>query len=210
MIPIYPVKSSASASLADRNISAGWGQLGWYYKDRANNLKHQDATLIDSPRRAGANKDSRQIFEVTALATKGVQAGTYYGSVRWGWRTDNAARLTKIALQKVSDGVPSSTFAKAAGIWDKGRSSTGAANVKLGMPEIMVTTMPVTLTPQAVVMLPIVLPTGTRVQIVSGFNPLFTDTTTVMVVDGPHAGLVGDIPGTAEIPMMPNIVPERP
>ena len=131
---------------------------------------------------------------MAALATKGAQAGTYYGSVRWGWRTDSAGNLTKIDLQKVSDGVPSSTFIKAAGIWDKGVSSTGAANVKLGAPGIMVTKGSVTLTPKAVVMLPIVLPVGTRLQIVSGFYPPFLPGSgTVKVVDGPHTGVVGDI-----------------
>ena len=46
--------------------------------------------MFDKPRRGGAKKDSRQIFEATALAIKGAQSGTYYGSVRWGWRTDAA------------------------------------------------------------------------------------------------------------------------
>jgi hypothetical protein len=124
---------------------------------KAGTLKHQDATLIDKARRPHAQKDSRQIFEVAALATKGVQAGTYYGSVRWGWRTDGAGKLTKIDLQKVSDGVPSSSLIKAAGLWDEGTSSTGAANVKLGAPEIFVTTAPVTLKPKVIVMLPLAL-----------------------------------------------------
>jgi hypothetical protein len=212
--PIYPVKSVASVSLADPNTAASWGQLGWHYTDVANRPKHQDATLVDAPRRPGADKNSRQIFEVAALATKGAQAGTYYGSVRWGWRTDSAANLTKIDLQKVSDGVPSSTFIKAAGIWDK-----GAANVKLGAPGIMVTTGPVTLTPKAVVMLPIVLPVGTRLQIISGFHPPFLPGSgTVKVIDGPHTEVVGDIDvGPAPGPLMPPgpiapppIVPERP
>lgn len=115
----------------------------------------------------------------------------------------------------MSDGIPSSTF----GIWDKGVSSTGAANVKLAAPGIMVVTAPVTLTPTAVVMLPIVLPVGTRLQIISGFHPPFLPgTDTVKVVDGPQTGAVGDInDGTASGPFMPagtmappTIVPERP
>lgn len=212
--PIYPVSSVASVSLADRNTAASWGQIGWHYTDAANRPTHQDATLIDFPRRAGADKNSRQIFEVAALATEGAQAGTYYGSVRWGWRTDSAGNLTKIDLQKVSNGVPSSTFIKAAGIWDKGVSSTGAANVKLEAPGIMVVTAPVTLTPKAVVMLPIVLPVGTRLQIISGFRPPFLPGSgTVKVIE---TGVVGDInvdvgPLTPPGPIpRPAIVPERP
>lgn len=207
--PIYPVQSVTSATLADNNTAPSWGQNGFHFIDHAKHVKEQDATLTDTPRRAGAQKDSRQIFEVTALATKGVQAGTYYGSVRWGWRTDAHANLTKIDLQKVSDGVPSSTFIKAAGIWDKGVSSTGAANVKLQAPEIMMTATPVKLNPQAAVMLPIALPVGTRVQILNGFNPPFLPNSgTVKVVDGPYAGLVGDI---SEPPFpSPILIAERP
>jgi hypothetical protein len=218
--PIYPVQSVASVSLADPNTLASWGQLGWHYTDVAKGPTHQDATLIDNPRRAGADKNSRQIFEVAALATKGPQAGTYFGSVRWGWRTDSAANLTKIDLQKVSHGVPSSTFIKAAGIWDKGVSSTGAANVKLEAPGIMVTTGPVALAPLAVIMLPIVLPVGTRLQIISGFHPPFLPGSGIVkVIDGPHTGVVGNIGvGPAPGPLMPSgppmappaIMPERP
>ena len=207
--PIYPVQTAASASLADPSTSASWGQLGWHYLDAAHKLQQQDATLIDAPRRAGADKDSRQIFEVAALATKGVQAGTFYGSVRWGWRSDSAGKLSKIDLVKVSEGVPSSTFIKAAGIWDKGKSSAGDANVKLNAPEVMVTTSPVTLTPQSFVMLPIALPVGTRLRVVNGFGPPWLPNTgTVEVVDGPHAGVVGGI--SEPLAAAPVLAPERP
>jgi Domain of unknown function (DUF4157) len=207
--PIYPVQTAASASLADPNTSAGWGQLGWRYLDAAHKLQQQDATLIDAPRRSGADKDSRQVFEVAALATKGVQAGTFYGSVRWGWRTDSAGTLSKIDLVKVSDGVPSSTFIKAAGIWDKGKSSAGDPNVKLNAPQVMVTTTPVTLTPQIVVRLPIALPVGTRVRVINGFGPPWLPNTgTVEVVDGPNAGVVGEI--HEPLAPVPVLAAERP
>jgi hypothetical protein len=189
--PIYPVQSPASTSLGDTNTAASWGQQGFHYTDTTNTLKQQDATLIDQPIRGGAAKDSRQIFEVTALATKGAQDGTYYGSVRWGWRTDNAGAFTKIDLVKVSDGVPSSTFLKAGEIWDKGKSSTGAANVKLPIPDVKVTTAPVTLV-RAVPFADIALPVGTRLQIVEEWHPPLL-AGTVKVVDGPHTGLTGEV-----------------
>jgi hypothetical protein len=210
--PIYPVHSAPSASLDDDNTKPSWGQNGWHYTDATKTPKHQDATLTDTPRRPGAQNDSRQIFEVAALATRGVQAGTYYGSVRWGWRTDATGTLTTIPLEKVSDGVPSSTFIKAAGIWDKGKSSTGAANIKLGAPAIYVTIAPVTLNPKAMAMPPLALPVGTRLQIVSGFFLSFLSTlrpTTVKVVDGPNTGVVGEIP-PQPTPFLPVLAPERP
>jgi hypothetical protein len=58
------------------------GQHGFHFKDAKGAPKHEDALLKDKPVRPGAQKDSRQIFETTAVATKGAQSGTYYGSVR--------------------------------------------------------------------------------------------------------------------------------
>lgn len=203
--PIYGVQSAASTSLDDPN-TAHRTQLGWHFVPTPlmkNNPLSSDAWLIDHPRRPGAATNSRQVFEVTALATRGVQTGAYYGSVRWGWRTDAAGNLTKIDLQKVSEGVPSSTFLKAAGIWDKGTSSTGAANVKLQAPLVMVTTKPVALRPHAWMLPPITLPLGTRVQLLDVL------TGTLKVVDGPHVGTVGDVQGPL-LSWMKALRPERP
>ena len=189
--PIYPVDNPASTSLADPSTDPGWGQHGSNYKDATGTLKHQEAKLFDTPLRTGAQTDSRHIFETTALATKGAQSGTYYGSVRWGWRTDAAGAFTKLTLDKVSDGVPSSTFLKAAGIWNPGSSSTGAANVDLPIPDVKVTTGAVKLMPP-IPMRDINLPVGTRLQITREWvAPLLTGE--VKVVDGPHTGITGEV-----------------
>jgi hypothetical protein len=142
--PIYPVQSLPSNSLDDTNTSAGWGQLGWRYTDHGT-LKEKDATLIDAPKikSVDVSKNSGQIFETTALATKGNQAGTYYGSVRWGWRTDNAGNFGKLPLEVVSEGVPSSTFMKSAELWNASKSSTGADTVDLPIIDVKVTTGPI-------------------------------------------------------------------
>ena len=84
--PLYVVNNPSSTSLQDTNVEPSWGQLGYRYTNSAGRLQQKDATLADTPRRPGAQRNARHIFEATALATKGVQAGTYYGSVRWGWR----------------------------------------------------------------------------------------------------------------------------
>jgi len=200
--PIYEVRTKASTSLADPNASESWGQLGWRYTDGTKTLRQHDATLIDTPRIWGAVKDSRQVFEVTALATKGFDAGSYYGSVRWGWRTDSEGALSKIDLAKVSDGMPSSTFLKAASLWDKGAQPAPAksppapatnANVPLNAPPVMVTTGPVKLTPDVSVMLPIALPVGTRVRIVKAPAYVYGTYGTVTVVHGPHVGVTGRV-----------------
>lgn len=188
--PIYGVSSAASSQLDDTNYRPGLGEEGWRYTDKGT-LKQRDAWLYDTPRRSGAAKDSRHVFETTALATKGAQAGTYYGSVRWGWRTDSAGTHTKIDLAVISEGVPSSTFLKAAGIWNAGKSSTGAANVNLPVPDVKVTTGPVTLHPP-IPMVDISLLPGTRLVVVTDLvGPMLSGT--VRVVDGPHTGITGDV-----------------
>jgi hypothetical protein len=200
--PIYPVDDAASVSLDDTSTWPGWGEHGHHYT-QAGVIKEHDAKLIDEPRAPGAAKDSRQIFETTALATKGAQAGTYYGSVRWGWRTDSAGTYTKLPFTKISEGVPSSTFLKSAEIWNPGKSSTGAANVDLPVPDVKVTTAAVTLHPP-VPLREIPLPVGTRLQIVTDLvGPMLNGT--VKVVDGPHTGVTGEITGAE----WPNIADER-
>jgi hypothetical protein len=200
--PIYPVNDQASTSLADTSTSPGWGEHGFHFKDGTGTLMQRDGKLIDKPRLSGAQTDARQIFETTAIATKGAQAGTYYGSVRWGWRTDGGT-YTKLPLSKVSDGVPSSTFLKSAQLWNASKSSTGADTVDLPVPDVKVTTGPVTLRPRPP-MIDIPLPVGTRVQIVQDYVvPLLAGT--VKVVDGPDTGVTGEVDGGE----WPNIVDER-
>jgi hypothetical protein len=139
--PIYPVQSLPSAKLDDTNIDAGWGQHGYHYTDPVSKtLKEQDAKLIDTPSIGSVDmsKDSSQIFETAAIATKGVQAGTFLGSVKWGWNTDAAGNHTKVDFKVVSEGVPSSTFLKAGEIWNATKSSTGADTVDLPLPDVKI------------------------------------------------------------------------
>ncbi|MGC1247194.1 MAG: DUF4157 domain-containing protein [Spirulinaceae cyanobacterium] len=189
--PIYPVNSLPSKSLDDTSTSPGWGQHGYHYQDKSGELQHQDAILKDAPKLVRAEKESGQIFETTALATKGLQSGTYYGSVRWGWRTDDQGNFTKIPLSKVSDGVPSSTFMKSAELWNASKTSTGADTVDLPVVDVKITKGAVTLTPPAP-MQTIALPVGTRLQIIQEWHtPLLNGT--VKVIDGPHTGITGKV-----------------
>lgn len=188
--PIYPVKTKPSTSLDDTNTAAGWGQNGWHFSNGAGAVSQQDAKLFDKPTRSGADKNSRHIFETTALATKGVQAGTYYGSVRWGWQTDSAGAFTKLPLSKVSDGVPSSTFMKAAGLWNASKTSTGADSVDLPLVDVKLINNPagvnIGLGPVYVH-----LPAGTRVRELPVFVSMIE--TAIEVVDGPFIGQKGNV-----------------
>ena len=60
---------------------------------------------------------------MSALALKGNQVGTYYGSVQWGWRTDSKGTHDLIPLKVLSMGVPSQSFMKAAELWNKSKTS---------------------------------------------------------------------------------------
>ena len=189
--PMYAVENASSTSLTDA-ADARFGEHGHHYTDATKGPQDKSAWLGDGPRRANAEKDSRQIFEVAALATKGAQAGTYYGSVRWGWRTDSAGAFTKVDLATVSEGVPSSTFLKAGAIWNASKTPGGGKDtVDLPLPDVHVTTGPVTLKPP-IPMVDIALPVGTRLQIITQAIGPSADGT-VKIVDGPHTGITGDV-----------------
>ena len=96
---MYAVENAKSTKLTDP-AQAFFGQHGFHFKNGIGAVQKQDGNLKDTPRIPHADKNSRQIFETTALATKGAQAGTYYGSVRWGWCTDAAGAYTKLPSRR--------------------------------------------------------------------------------------------------------------
>ncbi|MCP4366860.1 MAG: DUF4157 domain-containing protein [Deltaproteobacteria bacterium] len=186
-----PMDNNPSGGALRLGVNATY-QLGYHYKS-GKTLKKQNAMLFDGPTRSGAAKDSRHIFETTALAIKGTQSGAYYGSVRWGWRTDSKSNFTKIPLQVVSQGVPSSTFMKAAEIWNASKTSTGSNTVDLPIKDVKLISnfagVDIGLGPVY-----IHLPKGTRVVEMPGF-PSMTETY-IRVVDGPYTGKTGKVPNS--------------
>lgn len=114
---------AASSGVTGRRYQ-GWGRHG-YRKVVAGSFVTQPAELYDAPVLGGAGANSEQVFETTALAIAGVQSGTYYGSVEWGWRKDAAGAFSRLPLRVVSQAVPSVTFLTAASIWNPARASFG-------------------------------------------------------------------------------------
>lgn len=102
-----------------------------YRKKVGKEWKDKSALLSDGPTLFDASKNSQQIFEATALALKGNQEGTYYGSVQWGWKTDAAGKHSLIPFKKVKDGVPSGKFMRAAKVWNGAQDSTGLNTIDL-------------------------------------------------------------------------------
>jgi Domain of unknown function (DUF4157) len=121
-------------------------QTGYYYT-ASGTLKERDASLYDNPMllSSDVSKDSGQIFETTALALKGSQAGTYYGSVRWGWRSDSAGKHETIPFEVVSEGVPSSTFLASAQVWNGSKDPSGGETVDLPIDTVFINAAPISL-----------------------------------------------------------------
>jgi hypothetical protein len=98
----------------------------------------QDAVLGDSPFMSDPGPNSGQVFETTALAVRGAQKGTYYGSVQWGWITDAKGIYSRLPLTRVSEDAPSAVFAEAAALWNDTPTSKGEAALALPSATTMV------------------------------------------------------------------------
>jgi Domain of unknown function (DUF4157) len=132
--PLYATGTTgAKDTLSTTPTSKEFGQHGWHYTDKAGKPHERDALLKDTPALPSALKESSQVFESTALAIKGVQEGTFYGSVQWGWEKDAAGKVKPLPLTLVSNDVPSPVFSKATELWNKGKTSKGEATIDLPM-----------------------------------------------------------------------------
>lgn len=76
------------------------------------------AELHDAPQDPTATASSKQVLETAALAMEGAMAGTYLGSVEWGWERDARGNFVAKPIQLKSPGVPSANFRTAANIWN--------------------------------------------------------------------------------------------
>jgi hypothetical protein len=95
------------------------GFAGYHYIDEeTEELETQNAGMVDSPSLEGAKKNSGHTFETTALATEGNDEGCYYGSVQWGWQTDNDGRHSLLDFKVLSYGVPTENFIESAKVWN--------------------------------------------------------------------------------------------
>jgi hypothetical protein len=164
-----------------------WGQHGWRYVGAGGKVVHQEAILKDTPTQPDVAKDSSNVFEVAAVALSGTQKGTYFGSVRWGWRTDAAGVHSKVPLEVVSQGVPTSSFLKAGELWNSGKTSAGADTIDMPIIDVKIagdSFTPYDADPQSC-LAPI--SKGTRLQVVTPWRiPLQYGT--VKIVDGPRTG----------------------
>lgn len=108
----------------------GGGRHGFRWVDDSGVEHKRSALMNDTPQLPVAN-DSRQEFETTALAIRGEQFGTYYGSVSWGWRRDAAGKFTRLPLRVKRGDAPSELFNEAAGLWNASKTAAGDPHVQL-------------------------------------------------------------------------------
>ena len=164
----------------------GWGEHGYRYKD-AGGWKEKVANLHDTPVRPNGGKNAGQVFETAALAMEGAQKGTYYGSVEWGWKTDDAGVFTKLPLKVVSMGVPSDEFMAAAKMWKKSKTAGNESVIPLPIVEVMkIYNSPID------VMLElgkfVGIPKGSKYKVLDTSDPLAAK---IEVTDGPYKGQKG-------------------
>lgn len=130
--PLYAADvAGAKDRLATTATAATWGHHGWRFTDKTGTLRTKNALLLDTPKLSSARTESAQRFETTALAVQGVQEGTYYGSVSWGWEKDAAGIVTMLPLTRVSKDAPSNIFTAAARRWNASTTSSGRATINL-------------------------------------------------------------------------------
>lgn len=146
--------------------------------------------LNDAPMLSTRTKDAEQLFETTALAIKGNQEGTYYGSVQWGWRTDSKGNFSVIPFELQSQGTPSSSFLKAAEIWNTGQTSAKEKNIPLPTEDVQLINNK---TGVNIGLGPVYkhLSFGTRVVKLPGFVSMTESS--IKVVDGPYTGETGQV-----------------
>jgi Domain of unknown function (DUF4157) len=140
--PLYAVEGAPATDtkLTDTGDNAGFGQHGHRYIGTDKKVNKKVAKLLDTPNIKAHKANSKQVFEATALAIKGKQTGTYYGSVQWGWETDAAGTYTKLPLKVVSEGTPSEDFLRAGELWNASKTPTGKSTLGLPLPKNIVVT----------------------------------------------------------------------
>jgi hypothetical protein len=108
----------------------GGGRHGFRWVDDTGTEHKRSALMNDAPQLAVAN-DSKQEFETTAVAVRGEQFGTYYGSVSWGWRRDAAGTFTRLPLRLKRGDAPSEVFNQAGDLWNASSTAAGDRHVQL-------------------------------------------------------------------------------
>jgi hypothetical protein len=108
------------------------------YGKRKRAGKNTPARLWDQPSSTPGPEAISKSFETAAVVLEGKHAGTYLGTVAWGYKRDAGAKkpvLAPTVLTKVSDGNPTPEFLEAAQQWnDQGQTDEGDKLVPVPIP----------------------------------------------------------------------------
>lgn len=129
--PIFYTRPGAAGDTLSSTARAADGRDGFRFLDRTGKEQKRSARIADIPTLGGHGANASQIFESTALALTGAQAGSYYGSVQWGWRTNAAGKFSRLPLTLKSEGAPSASFNAARRLWNATKTAAGTAHVRL-------------------------------------------------------------------------------
>jgi hypothetical protein len=129
--PLYADDSAGAGSVlgsSDEDPKAGGH--GYRYED-STGWHVKPAWLRDTPHLRGVQEFSFQVFETTALAVTGVDAGTYYGSVKWGWWRKSDGDVLLVPLRVLSHGSVTDELKASLAQWNETPTSTGATPQQL-------------------------------------------------------------------------------
>jgi Domain of unknown function (DUF4157) len=120
-------------SVPDQDYSSAGQKIHTQFGFRTDEKGVQAATTGDTPRLTlPASASGSQHFETTALAIDGVQKGTYYGSVVWGWsKKVGETSANPIAFEKSTDAAPSSGFFAATKAWNASKNTEDKQSIPL-------------------------------------------------------------------------------
>ncbi|MFZ0870793.1 MAG: DUF4157 domain-containing protein [Rhodanobacter sp.] len=116
-------------------------QPGAHFSDKKTETTG-DAEMIDTPGFKIWDSDSAEMTATTsAVATKGKQAGAFYGAVQWGWTRAEKKPPKKIEMTATTSPLPGGTlFKKIAGLWDASMTSGKEATEHLPTVDVKFTT----------------------------------------------------------------------
>jgi hypothetical protein len=143
--PLVGMKDAKGTDLSNPTPNPKYTVTGWHYPDsnEKGGFANQNPWMHDEPHITSGDeytsvddvyKNLSQHFETAAVAIEGKQAGTYYGSVEWGWEKgpkDKDPRLLDFQIK--SKGDPSATFMEAAKLWNASKMEDNSDPIKVPM-----------------------------------------------------------------------------
>ncbi len=121
LIQAGKTKPGAKIGETAEESKSSTGYSGHYGKRYIENgaVISEAVTLEDTPKMANAGPGSKVTLETTPLVVEGTQVGSYLGSVKWGWEIDQSGTFIPHPPEVASNVAVTSTFIKAASLWNE-------------------------------------------------------------------------------------------